>query len=150
MPEFDPTVPSVPETHITPETNPTPDAAMVETPPQSEATVPVESAPVNPVRAAAGRLGGRRVHRLAELGREYEKEHGLTPGRQRRKQLIQLGRRYEVEHGLRKATPPRNKKSDPWQEFLAALARIVKPQYRPVVEELVATLRTEPKHNRAA
>src|SRR5436853_1069534 len=89
-----------------------------------------ESPSVDPVRSAAGRLGGQRVHRLAELGREYEKEHGLTPGRQRLKQLIQLGRRYEVEHGLASARPRRKKRGDAWTEFVAALARVVKPAYR--------------------
>ena len=96
---------------------------------------------MDPVRSAAGRLGGQRVHRLAELGRQYEKEHGLKPGRQRLKQLIQLGRRYEVEHGLRPALARRRKKGDAWQEFLAALARVVKPAHRPAVEQLAAALR---------
>lgn len=107
--------------------------------------VPAGAAPaVDPVRSAAGRLGGQRVHKLAELGREYEREHGLTPGRQRLKQLIQLGKRYEVEHGLRAATARRRKRGDAWQEFLAALARVVKPAYRPAVERLVAAVRTDP------
>lgn len=97
--------------------------------------------PVDPARSAAGRLGGKRVHRLAELGREYEKEHGLTPGRQRRKQLVQLGKRYELEHGLRAASPRRRRRGDPWQEFLTALARVVKPAHRPAVEKLAAALR---------
>src|SRR5262245_4897547 len=46
----------------------------------------------------AGRKGARRVHRLIEEGRLYEKEHGLRPGRQRLKQLIQEGKLYEQEH----------------------------------------------------
>ena len=66
----------------------------------------------------------------------------LKPGRQRLKQLIQLGKRYEVEHGLRVAKPRRRKKGDAWQEFLAALARVIKPAYRPAVERLVASLRS--------
>ncbi len=96
--------------------------------------------PANPVRVAAGRMGARRVHELTEFGREYEREHGLTPGRQRLRQLIQLGKRYEQEHGLRIAKPRRRKKGDAWQEFLTALARVVKPAYRPHVEQLVAKL----------
>lgn len=92
---------------------------------------------VDPVRSAAGRLGGRRVHRLAELGREYEKEHGLKAGRQRLKQLVQLGRKYELEHGLQTARPRRRKPGDAWPEFLAALARVVKPAFRPALEQLV-------------
>src|SRR4051812_48617541 len=50
--------------------------------------------PVNPVRAAAGRLGARRRQQLIEFGKQYELNHNLTPGRQRLKQLIQLGKRY--------------------------------------------------------
>ncbi|MBY0229744.1 MAG: hypothetical protein K2W96_10730 [Gemmataceae bacterium] len=67
---------------------------------------------VDPVRSAAGKLGGHRVHELAVLGREYEKEHGLTPGRERLKHLIRLGKRYEVEHGLRAAPRRTRKKGD--------------------------------------
>src|SRR5579871_3677495 len=107
----------------TPAVEPAVDTTVTETP---EPAAPV----VNPVRAAAGRLGGQRVHRLAELGKEYEKEHGLTPGRQRLKQLIQLGKRYELEHGLRAAAPRRKRRGDPWPEFVAALARVVKPAHR--------------------
>lgn len=102
------------------------------------------SRPVDPVRSAAGRLGGHRVHELAVLGREYEKEHGLTPGRERLKHLIRLGKRYEVEHGLRVAKPRRRKKGDAWQEFVSALARVVRPAHRAAVEQLAAALRPEP------
>ncbi len=136
---------------------PAPGAAVQDTPvPDAPGTVenvtetpteprPEEPArPVNPVRSAAGRLGGQRVHRLAELGRLYEQEHGLKPGRQRLKQLIQLGKRYEVEHGLRPAVKRRRPKGDAWAEFLAALARVVKPAYRPAVEQLAASLRPGP------
>jgi heme oxygenase len=107
---------------------------------------------VDPARSAAGRLGGHRVHELAVLGREYEKEHGLTPGRERLKHLIKLGRRYEVEHGLRAAQPRRRKKGDAWQEFVAALARVVKPAHRAAVEQLAAALRSNstPGADRAA
>jgi hypothetical protein len=126
-------------------------ASAAEAAPEEKAAVvtpaPTEVAPeeparvVDPVRSAAGRLGGQRVHRLAELGRAYECEHGLTPGRQRLKQLIQLGKRYELEHGLRTARPRRRPKGDAWTEFLAALARVVKPAHRPAVEQLLAALR---------
>lgn len=94
-----------------------------------------EAPAVDPVRAAAGRLGGRRVHQLAELGRQYEKENGLKAGRQRLAQLVQLGRKYEIEHGLR-TVKPRRKKGDAWPEFLAALARVVRPAHRPAIEQL--------------
>lgn len=100
-----------------------------------------EAHTADPVRVAAGRLGGQRVHQLALLGREYEKEHGLSPGRERLKHLIKLGKRYEIEHGLRTAKPRRRKKGSEWQEFVSALALVVKPRYRPAVEQLVAALR---------
>jgi len=99
---------------------------------------------VDPVRSAAGRLGGLRVHRLVELGREYEREHGLKAGRQRLKQLIQLGKRYEVEHELRAAKPRARRRGDAWQEFLTALARVIKPAHRGAVEQLAAALRPVP------
>ena len=98
--------------------------------------------PVDPVRSAAGRLGGKRVRQLAELGRLYEQEHGLKAGRQRLRQLVQLGRRYEVEHGLRVVRPRRRKSGDVWQEFLVALAKVLKPAHRPAVEQLVAALQS--------
>jgi hypothetical protein len=109
------------------------------TEPSAVETTPAEPVPhpVDPVRSAAGKLGGQRVHQLAELGREYEKEHGLKAGRQRLKQLVQLGRKYEIEHGLRAAKARRRKKGDAWQEFFAALSRVVKPEYRPAIEQLV-------------
>lgn len=101
---------------------------------------PEEAHPVNAVRSAAGRLGAKRVHELVKLGQEYEREHGLKAGRQRQRQLIQLGRRYELEHGLAAPKPRRRKRGDAWKEFLTALARVVKPAYRPAVEQLVASL----------
>lgn len=106
---------------------------------------PVPSPPVDPVRSAAGRLGGKRVHMLALLGREYEREHGLKAGRQRLRQLIQLGKRYEVEHGLRAAEPRRRERGDAWLEFVVALARVIKPAHRPALEQLLSALRTAPK-----
>ncbi|MDB5311602.1 MAG: hypothetical protein JWO38_5804 [Gemmataceae bacterium] len=101
--------------------------------------------PVDPVRSAAGRLGGRRVHELAALGRVYEQEHGMKAGRQRLKQLVQLGRKYEAEHGLQVAKPRRKRKGDAWQEFLLAFARVIKGEHRPDVEQLIAALRPGPK-----
>jgi len=100
--------------------------------------------PVNPVRAAAGRLGAKRRQQLIQLGKQYELDHNLTPGRQRLKQLIQLGKRYEQDHGLKAAKPRRKRKGDAWTEFLSALARVVKPAYRPAVESLVAKLAEGP------
>jgi hypothetical protein len=117
-----------------PET-PAPEPTAGETPPEAPVTLPVD-----PARSAAGRRGGERFHELARLGREYEREHKLTPGRQRLKQLVQLGRRYEQEHGLA-AKPRRRRRGDPWQEFLSALARVVRPALRPAVEQLAAALR---------
>ena len=128
MNEFDLPTPVAPVT----------DTPVAVTPPEASPATPT---PVDPVRSAAGRLGAQRVHKLAQLGREYEKEHGLRPGRQRLRQLIQLGKRYEQEHGLRATQPRRRPKGDAWEEFLAALARVVKPAYRPAVEQLVASLR---------
>ncbi len=148
MSEFNLTEPQVPVTD-SPVTDdviaaPAVTDSMPEVVPAEAPEVPAP-APVDPVRSAAGRLGGQRVHRLAELGRLYEQEHGLKPGRQRLKQLIQLGRRYEQEHGLAAPRPRRKKKGDAWAEFLTALARVVKPAYRPAVEQLVAALRPGPK-----
>lgn len=103
---------------------------------------PAESQPhpVDPARAEAGRRGGARFHELVKLGRQYEEEHGLTAGRQRLKQLVQLGRRYEQEHGLAGKPRRRRRKGDAWQEFVTALARVVKPAHRAAVEQLAATL----------
>lgn len=129
MNDFEP-VPTSPEYDQQPAIETTfTEPPLTESPPQTPA--------VDPVRSAAGRLGGRRVHQLAALGRQYEQEHGLKAGRQRIKQLVQLGRRYEIEHGLRTVKPRRRKKGDAWQEFLTALARVVKPAYRPAIEQLV-------------
>jgi hypothetical protein len=111
---------------------------------QDEAQVQVETpvAPaVDPVRSAAGRLGAQRIQELVRLGRVYEEEYGLTPGRQRRRQLIQLGRRYEQEHGLRVYKPRRKAKGDAWVEFVAALARVVKTKHRPAVDQLLSALK---------
>ena len=59
------------------------------------------------------------------------------------KQPIKLGKRYEVELGLPAPTPRRRKMGDAWQEFVAALARVVKPSRRVAVEKLAASLRPE-------
>lgn len=135
MNEFDSPTPVVPLSD-TPSVTDAPD----ETAPAEGIPVADTATPVDPVRSAAGRLGGKRVHTLALLGREYEKEHGLKAGRQRQKQLIQLGKRYEVEHGLRTAKPCRKRQGDAWQEFLTALARIIKPVHRAAVEQFVDAL----------
>src|SRR5262249_9766741 len=136
--EFDLPAPETPVLNSPAPETPVTDTAVPAAAPETPAVTPTPpEAPVpttDPARAAAGRLGGLRVHRLAELGREYEREHGLKPGRQRIKQLIQLGKRYEVEHGLRVAKLRRRRKGDAWQEFLAALSRVIKPAYRPAVE----------------
>jgi hypothetical protein len=137
MSEFDLPAPEVPV-----QDNPTP-AAPVPTAPAPAGVAenpPALAAAVDPVRAAAGRLGAQRLHQLAEFGKLYEQEHGLKPGRQRQRQLVQLGKRYELEHGLRAAKPRRKPRGDAWAEFLAALARVVKPAHRRAVERLVAAL----------
>ena len=113
--------------------------------PVTESVEPQQQ-PVDSARAEAGRRGGARFHELARLGRLYEEEHGLTAGRQRLKQLVQLGRRYEQEHGLAGKPRRRRRKGDAWQEFVAALARVVKPAHRAAVEHLAVTLqRSEAK-----
>jgi hypothetical protein len=122
---------------VEPTPTPVPESNVVHPEPAPE----VASPPVNAARSAAGRIGAHRVHELMRLGLEYERENGLKAGRQRQRQLIQLGRRYEQEHGL--AAPKkarRRRKGDAWKEFLTALARVVKPAYRPAVEQLVAAL----------
>jgi hypothetical protein len=135
---------------------PAPDQIAVETPAEQQVTQSVEPTPsqppvvekaVDPARSAAGRLGGKRAHELVELGRKYEAEYGLTPGRQRLRQLAQLGRRYEQEHGLRAKPVKRQRRQSPaeaWEQFLVALARVVKPTHRESVEKLVAALKAEP------
>jgi hypothetical protein len=105
---------------------------------------------VDPARSAAGRRGGERFHELVRLGREYEREHGLQPGRQRLKQLVQLGKRYEQEHGLAVAKPRRRRRGDAWAEFLAALARVIRPAHRAAVEQLADALRSPPARPGAA
>lgn len=130
------------------ELHPTPDLPFPE-PVEETQTAPVETAadavevvphPLHEVRAAAGRVGARRVHELIRLGKEYEAEHGLTAGRQRLKQLIALGRRYETEHGLAAPKPRRRRRGDAWADFVTALARVVKPSHRAAVEQLAASL----------
>jgi hypothetical protein len=94
--------------------------------------------------AEAGRLGARRVHQLIRLGKLFEEEHGLKRGRQRLRQLIQQGRRYEIEHGLVKPRRARPRRGEAWADFLAALARVVKPAYRAEVERLAAVMTARP------
>jgi hypothetical protein len=128
--------------------SPTPVLATAPEAPAAESVQPLgEAAPaVNPVRAAAGRLGAQRQQQLIQFGKLYELEHHLTPGRQRLRQLVQLGKRYEQEHGLSTAKPrkKRKRRGDAWTEFLTALARVVKPAHRPAVEALVAALAEKP------
>jgi len=121
----------------------TPDLPFPE-PVEAPEITPVDAVPhpLHDVRAAAGRVGARRVHELIHLGKRYEEEHGLTAGRQRLKQLIALGRRYEQEHGLAAPKPRRRRRGDVWGDFVSALARVVKPAHRPAVEQLAATLAT--------
>ncbi len=98
-------------------------------------------------RANAGRVGARRVHELARLGKLYEKDHRLTPGRQRLKQLIQLGHKYEREHGIATKVKSKKRCRDPWGEFLIALARVVQPKHRKAIKQLVASLITQVNTN---
>jgi hypothetical protein len=128
--------PDVPGTR-TPEPSATP-APSAEAPRADvDGTAPV---PVNPVRSAAGRLGAERRKQLILYGKQYERDHHLTPGRQRQRQLVQLGKRYEQEHSLRTAKPKRKRRGDAWLEFLTALVRVVKPTHRPALEQLIVTL----------
>jgi hypothetical protein len=91
--------------------------------------------------ADAGRKGAQRVHQLMELGKLYEKEHGLKRGRQRLRQLIELGKLYEKEHGARTGRKerwgkrlPRVKRDELLATLLLCLVRLAKPSFR---EELV-------------
>jgi hypothetical protein len=92
----------------------------------------------------AGRKGAKRFHQLVERGRLYEEEHGLKRGRQRLRQLVQLGRLYEQEHGLapkrRTGRGPRLSEEQALRRLLDALARVVKPSYRPHLARLVQAL----------
>lgn len=114
-------------------------------PPVDSSPAPAE-VPERPNRyATAGRLGAERVHELIRLGQLYERDHGLSRGRQRLRQLIQLGKRYEQEHGLAEPAPRRRRsREDVWQDFLRALADVVKPAYRAEVERLAAALAGRP------
>ena len=150
MPEFE--LPAAAPAHDTPVAEaPVPE---VEAPPAEVAAPadPIVEPAVDPVRSAAGRLGAQRVQRLVQLGQQYEQDHGLTPARQRRRQLIQLGKRYEREHGQSAARPRRKRRGDAWADFLRALSAVVKPAYRPAVEQLVLALsqQREPERPREA
>jgi hypothetical protein len=127
------------EPELTP--TPAPPGALFD---NTDPTLTPEAAPVesHPNRfAVAGRLGAERIHRLVQLGLKYEQEHGLKRGRQRQRQLIQLGKRYESEHGLAAPEPERRRsREEVWDDFVRALARVVKPTYRAEVERLAATL----------
>jgi hypothetical protein len=67
--------------------SPAPVPSATDTPPVADtvnetvsaetALLPETAPPVDPACSVAGRLGGKRVHTLALLGREDEKEHGL-------------------------------------------------------------------------
>ena len=81
---------------------------------------------------------------MIRLGKLFEEEHGLKRGRQRLRQLIQQGRRYEVEHGLAKPRRARPRRSEAWADFLAALARVVKPAFRAEVERLAVAMSAPP------
>lgn len=101
--------------------------------------------------AVAGRLGAERIHQRVMLGLKYEQEHGLKRDRQRQRQLIALGKRYEQEHGLAAPEPERRRsREEVWDDFVRALARVVKPAYRPRVERLVETLTAPDQHPAAA
>ncbi len=99
--------------------------------------------------AEAGRKGAHRIHQLIELGRMYEKEHGLKRGRQRLRQLIELGKVYEAEHGLRTPGPKkRNRLSRMRQQevlgtLLQCLLRIARPSLRGKLARLIETLGEE-------
>lgn len=111
-------------------------------PEATEPAMPVEAANgVAPSRhVEAGRKGAKRFHQLVERGRLYEQEHGLKRGRQRLRQLVQQGRLYEQEHGMapkRTVRGPRLSEEQALRRLLDALARVVKPSYRPHLARLV-------------
>src|SRR5438477_8848076 len=93
--------------------------------------------------AEAGRKGAQRVHRLIQLGKLYEQEHGLKRGRQRLRQLIEEGKLYEQEHGL---SPRRAKKRSRLSHkqvmlrLVDALTRIARPSYRPLLAKVAQAL----------
>jgi hypothetical protein len=109
--------------------------------------VPEGPAAHSPRHAAAGRKGAHRVHELIEQGKLYEKEHGLKRGRQRLRQLIEEGRLYEEEHGLR----PRRKRTarassgEALDAFFQALVRLVRPNLRARLVQVVEALKAETK-----
>ena len=135
-----------------PVTQPTPEPVVPTTEPATVAAV-VEDPAANH-HAEAGRKGANRIHQLIRLGRLYEQEHGLKRGRQRLRQLIEQGKLYEQEHGLRprRRREPRLNKQQAIQEFLRAMARLVKPAYRGEVLALIEALegRPEPAPERIA
>jgi hypothetical protein len=99
--------------------------------------------------AEAGRKGALRIHELIERGRLYEKEHGLTSGRQRLRQLIEEGKLYEQEHGLRpedgegRRERVRMSQREVLESFLESLVRLAKPGYRPQLLRLLQSLQDE-------
>jgi hypothetical protein len=110
--------------------------------------------PVNDTAAAsddwhadAGRKGALRVQQLIELGRQYEKEHGLKRGRQRIRQLIELGKLYETEHGVRPRRPGkrgdrlgRGQRKELLNTLVRCLVRIAKPSFRNELNRLAKEL----------
>ena len=111
------------------------------------ATVGEEGPDTRRRRSEAGRKGGHRVHQLLEAGRLYEKEHGLTSGRQRLRQLIELGKLYEQEHrlrprvaGKRPVRMSRTQRKELLGTLVQCLIRIAKPSYRAELSRLLGTL----------
>ena len=90
------------------------------------------------------------VQQLIELGKQYEKEHGLKRGRQRIRQLIEEGKLYEQEHGLRPARKTRKRLGRLGREqllrtLLEVVARMARPSYRQRLKEVLAALDAEGK-----
>jgi hypothetical protein len=100
--------------------------------------------------ADAGRKGALRVQQLIELGRQYEKEHGLKRGRQRIRQLIELGKLYEQEHGVRPQRPGkrgdrlgRGQRKELLNTLVHCLVRMAKPSFRNELTRLAKELHGE-------
>jgi hypothetical protein len=133
---------------VVPEANGTPAVPDVPVDVAAEQPGPVADEPGDSGdwHAEAGRKGALRIHELIERGRLYEKEHGLTSGRQRLRQLIEEGKLYEQEHGLRpeggegRRERVRMSQREVLESFLESLVRLAKPGYRPHLLRLLQSL----------
>jgi hypothetical protein len=137
----------------------TPEPVTVDTPVTAAPTTPAAELPpavqsnghaetLSDRHVQAGRKGAHRVHQLIQLGRLYEKEHGLKRGRQRLRQLLELGKLYEKEHGLRPSFPRKRSprlsrlgRTEVLETLLHCLLRMAKPSFRTELQQLVEALK---------